>query len=622
MKLILTNINISRPQSLPATVVLDTQKQNTFVLGRGSTQCDITISTSTTDRMISRRHCQFSYNAVSGEWLFEDLSSLNGVFINHRKTNRATIKDGDIVVFGGAYGLPLGAKRSANTETRGESGERDDTNNTLAEYRITIPPDEPHSQHMQTDDVSTVVPPPQSDSQSSLPEPSTRHRPLASIHSPSPANIHRTTSLPLSHDATSTRPSLKRKSDQLIDVNINTADADNAADSNKRHQVNDQSTLADFASQLEALREENKRLNDLLTSQTASATANDKQELMAIVTQQKLLWDQIKNIQDKENRISHHQMPQSTAAATTAPPPTDADDDVQIIDTPPPSTATIQPTHENVTGNDPLSKAAVTTSVAAAAATSTASTSTSTSISTPAPVAAASSVSSSGGGAAMDDLRQKLRDEATCSVCHDMFSHPVTLSCFHSFCQNCIDSWIRQGHDQCINCRTVIEVPPYSISLPLTNMVNNLLDDNERTERRVAAEAATKAAAADKAKAHQIAKSVAQLNKNQTLLSISDTWHQKDKTTFQDGLRAGNYISHARLMYCQLVGLTDAFINETTQIHMLKKACANLNISTEVKRDPNQTVVSAKTAESRTLKELKRRLWFFLHFANIVPATT
>ena len=110
--------------------------------------------------------------------------------------------------------------------------------------------------------------------------------------------------------------------------------------------------------------------------------------------------------------------------------------------------------------------------------------------------------------------------------------------------------------------------------------------------------------------------------KIKTLLSISDTWHQKDKITFQDGIRAGDYTGNARVMYCQLVGFTDAFINETTQIHMLKKACANLNISTEVKRDPNQTVVSAKTAETRTLKELKRRLWFFLHFANIMPATT
>ena len=599
MKLILTNINASRPQSLPAIVVLDTQKQNTFVLGRGSTQCDITISTSTTDRMISRRHCQFSYNAINGEWLFEDLNSLNGVFINQRKCNRTTVKDGDVVVFGGAYGLALGAKRAVNAETRPDNGDYEI--NTLAEYRITVPPpDEAHSQNVQMNDLTSVVPPPQSDSQSSLPH-ETNPRQISNsptTHSPQHANILRTTSLPVSHDTTSTRSSLKRKSDQLNDINTsNTAtmnqQSDDNAEHNKRHQAFEQSALADFAKQLEALREENKRLNDLLISQMANASTN---ELTAIITQQKLLWNQIKDIQEKENRITQ-QAPQAITAVTTAPQTTDADDDVQIIAAPPPSTA-------NASSNESSPKPVTARSTSAAASTAT-----------------AVSVTNSSGGAPMDDLRQKLRDEATCPVCHDLFNHPVTLSsCSHSFCKNCIDSWFTQGHDQCINCRAIVEVPPYSHSLPLANMVDNLLNDDERADRRAAAESAAKVAAVDKAKVQLISKTAAQLNKNQSLLSINDSWHQKDKNTFQEGLCAGDYHGHVRVAYCQLIGFTDAFINETTQIHILKKSCANLNISTDVKRD-NLTVMSAKTAESRTIKELKRRLWFFLHYANIKPTT-
>ncbi|XP_055959215.1 tripartite motif-containing protein 59-like [Patella vulgata] len=31
-----------------------------------------------------------------------------------------------------------------------------------------------------------------------------------------------------------------------------------------------------------------------------------------------------------------------------------------------------------------------------------------------------------------------------CSICFDMFNQPKILPCFHTFCQECLDSYIRR----------------------------------------------------------------------------------------------------------------------------------------------------------------------------------
>ncbi|KAF8373546.1 hypothetical protein PRIPAC_79975, partial [Pristionchus pacificus] len=51
-----------------------------------------------------------------------------------------------------------------------------------------------------------------------------------------------------------------------------------------------------------------------------------------------------------------------------------------------------------------------------------------------------------------------------CAICHSIFVSPVMLSCGHSFCEPCVDSWLRKKHS-CPTCRT------NSIGNPIKNIV-------------------------------------------------------------------------------------------------------------------------------------------------------
>ncbi|KAM5282565.1 ret finger protein-like 4B [Hipposideros larvatus] len=56
-----------------------------------------------------------------------------------------------------------------------------------------------------------------------------------------------------------------------------------------------------------------------------------------------------------------------------------------------------------------------------------------------------------------------LREEALCPICLELFSNPISLSCVHTFCFNCIQLWLLERKDlklTCPICREVINRPP------------------------------------------------------------------------------------------------------------------------------------------------------------------
>ncbi|KAM5327782.1 ret finger protein-like 4B [Glossophaga mutica] len=56
-----------------------------------------------------------------------------------------------------------------------------------------------------------------------------------------------------------------------------------------------------------------------------------------------------------------------------------------------------------------------------------------------------------------------LRDEAICSICLELFTCPISLSCMHMFCYDCMQRWLQQMKDLtliCPVCRGVNEKPP------------------------------------------------------------------------------------------------------------------------------------------------------------------
>ncbi|KAJ4943557.1 hypothetical protein JOQ06_006057 [Pogonophryne albipinna] len=46
-------------------------------------------------------------------------------------------------------------------------------------------------------------------------------------------------------------------------------------------------------------------------------------------------------------------------------------------------------------------------------------------------------------------MASRLEEDLCCSVCHDIFKDPVVLSCSHSFCRACLQSWWTEKVTEC-----------------------------------------------------------------------------------------------------------------------------------------------------------------------------
>ncbi|XP_030275756.1 tripartite motif-containing protein 35-like [Sparus aurata] len=61
-----------------------------------------------------------------------------------------------------------------------------------------------------------------------------------------------------------------------------------------------------------------------------------------------------------------------------------------------------------------------------------------------------------------------LEEDLSCPVCHDVYKDPVLLSCSHSFCKDCLQSWWREKQTQeCPVCkaRSLTSDPPRNLAL-------------------------------------------------------------------------------------------------------------------------------------------------------------
>ncbi|KAM7015368.1 E3 ubiquitin-protein ligase TRIM35-like [Tautogolabrus adspersus] len=64
-----------------------------------------------------------------------------------------------------------------------------------------------------------------------------------------------------------------------------------------------------------------------------------------------------------------------------------------------------------------------------------------------------------------------LEDDLSCSVCHDVFKHPVILSCSHSFCKACLQSWwIEKQTKECPLCKRSSSRSKPACNLVLKNL--------------------------------------------------------------------------------------------------------------------------------------------------------
>ncbi|TKS91510.1 Nuclear factor 7, ovary [Collichthys lucidus] len=78
-------------------------------------------------------------------------------------------------------------------------------------------------------------------------------------------------------------------------------------------------------------------------------------------------------------------------------------------------------------------------------------------------------------------MASRLEEDLCCSVCHDIFKDPVILSCSHSFCKVCLQSWWtdKQVHD-CPLCKrsSSKEFPP--LNFALKNLCETFLQERDQ----------------------------------------------------------------------------------------------------------------------------------------------
>ncbi|KAM8750320.1 nuclear factor 7, brain-like [Acanthopagrus schlegelii] len=78
-------------------------------------------------------------------------------------------------------------------------------------------------------------------------------------------------------------------------------------------------------------------------------------------------------------------------------------------------------------------------------------------------------------------MASRLEEDLCCPVCHDVFREPVVLSCSHSFCKDCLQSWWTERRTrECPVCnrRSSKDEPP--VNLVLKNLCETFLQDRDQ----------------------------------------------------------------------------------------------------------------------------------------------
>lgn len=79
-------------------------------------------------------------------------------------------------------------------------------------------------------------------------------------------------------------------------------------------------------------------------------------------------------------------------------------------------------------------------------------------------------------------IKLKTNVECPCSICYSdmnalVVDKKTTLSCNHTFCRDCITSWIEMKHNTCPYCRTIISKKEINIIIPKEiKIIKEILD--------------------------------------------------------------------------------------------------------------------------------------------------
>uniref|UniRef100_A0A4W5MYM7 RING-type domain-containing protein n=1 Tax=Hucho hucho TaxID=62062 RepID=A0A4W5MYM7_9TELE len=71
-------------------------------------------------------------------------------------------------------------------------------------------------------------------------------------------------------------------------------------------------------------------------------------------------------------------------------------------------------------------------------------------------------------------------DHLCCSICTDIYTEPVSLSCQHTFSKRCLQRSLKAGHIRCPECRVQLKETTFQINRLIKNMADQLkLEEKE-----------------------------------------------------------------------------------------------------------------------------------------------
>ena len=87
---------------------------------------------------------------------------------------------------------------------------------------------------------------------------------------------------------------------------------------------------------------------------------------------------------------------------------------------------------------------------------------------------ALSKLSDFASNSSISDGLSSMVKEFTCAICHELFVRAHTLSCSHTFCEQCIYNWLKKNNMCPLCVKAVIEKPVHSIVLD--NAISRLVE--------------------------------------------------------------------------------------------------------------------------------------------------
>ena len=72
------------------------------------------------------------------------------------------------------------------------------------------------------------------------------------------------------------------------------------------------------------------------------------------------------------------------------------------------------------------------------------------------------------------EMLSSMQEEFLCVICQELFVKAHSLSCSHSYCEKCINDWMKKGNKYCPMCRKAIEGKPVP-SIAMDNAIDKLV---------------------------------------------------------------------------------------------------------------------------------------------------